>query len=92
VVLVTELLTTVPVSYTHLDVYKRQTYASALWALDCTHWWAAHHILGVNYHTGESVGRDGRFGAPNYAAFLRQADGRGFAMRPQGYALSLIHI
>jgi len=62
------------------------TYASALWALDCTHWWAAHHILGVNYHTGESVGRDGRFGAPNYAAFLRQADGRGFAMRPQGYA------
>jgi hypothetical protein len=62
------------------------TYASALWALDCTHWWAAHHILGVNYHTGESVGRDGTFGAPNYAAFLREADGRGFAMRPQGYA------
>ena len=36
------------------------TYASTLWALDCTHWWAAHHILGMNYHTGESVGRDGR--------------------------------
>ena len=32
------------------------TYASTLWALDCTHWWAAHHILGMNYHTGESVG------------------------------------
>jgi hypothetical protein len=62
------------------------TYASTLWALDCTHWWAAHHILGVNYHTGESVGRDGNFGAPNYAAFLRQTEGRGFAMRPQGYA------
>ncbi len=39
------------------------TYASTLWALDCTHWWAAHHILGMNYHTGESVGRDGGFGA-----------------------------
>ncbi len=62
------------------------TYASTLWALDCTHWWAAHHILGMNYHTGESVGRDGMFGAPNYAAFLRQVDGQGFAMRPQGYA------
>jgi len=40
----------------------------------------------VNYHTGELVGRDGKFGPPNYAAFLRQADGQGFAMRPQGYA------
>jgi hypothetical protein len=62
------------------------TYASNLWVLDCTHWWAAHHILGVNYHTGELVGRDGKFGPPNYAAFLRQSDGHGFAMRPQGYA------
>jgi hypothetical protein len=62
------------------------TYASALWALDCTHWWAAHQIVGVNYHTGESVGRDGKFGAPNYAAFLRQTDGHGFAMRPIAYA------
>jgi hypothetical protein len=62
------------------------TYASTLWALDCTHWWAAHHILGMNYHTGESVGRDGTFGAPNYAAFLRQTKGSGFSMRPQAYA------
>ena len=62
------------------------TFAATLWALDCTHWWASHHILGVNYHTGELVGRDGKFGPPNYAAFLRQADGQGFAMRPQGYA------
>src|SRR5262249_6898709 len=30
------------------------TYASTLWALDCTHWWAGHHILGVNFHTGEA--------------------------------------
>ena len=62
------------------------TYASTLWALDCTHWWAAHGILGMNYHTGESVGRDGGFAAANYAAFVRQAGGGGFAMRPQGYA------
>ena len=62
------------------------TYASTLWALDCIHWWAAHHILGMNFHTGESVGRDGKFGAPNYAAFLRQTNGLGFVMRPQAYA------
>ena len=62
------------------------TYASTLWALDCTHWWAAHHILGVNYHTGEAVGRDGGFAAANYAAFVREPDGHGFAMRPQAYA------
>lgn len=63
------------------------TYAATLWALDCAHWWAAHHILGMNYHTGESVGRDGAFGAPSYASFLRQTNGAGFMMRPQAYAL-----
>jgi hypothetical protein len=78
------------------------TYASTLWALDCTHWWAAHHILGMNYHTGESLGRDGSGGTnlaavggvpiagvnvdPNYTAFVHQADGHGIAMRPQAYA------
>ncbi len=79
------------------------TYASTLWALDCTHWWAAHHILGMNYHTGESLGRAGGNGgtnfavaggvpiagvnvAPNYAAFVHQADGHGMAMRLQAYA------
>ncbi|MGH8022959.1 MAG: hypothetical protein ACRED1_05230, partial [Limisphaerales bacterium] len=63
------------------------TYASTLWALDGTHWWAAHHILGVNYHTGESVGRDGGFGAANYAAFVHRKNGNGFNMRPLAYAL-----
>ena len=63
------------------------TYASTLWALDCSHWWAAHHILGVNYHTGESVGRDGAFGAANYAAFVHNTGGHGFVMRPLAYAL-----
>ena len=62
------------------------TYASTLWALDCIHWWAAHHILGMNFHTGESVGRDGGFGAANYAAFVHSPDGQGFTVRPQAYA------
>ncbi len=63
------------------------TYASTLWALDCIHWWAAHHILGMNFHTGEFVGRDGGFGAASYAAFVHQPDGRGFVMRPLAYAM-----
>ncbi len=63
------------------------TYASTLWVLDFTHWWAARHIVGFNFHTGESVGRDGKFGAPNYAAFLRQDSGVGFSMRPLAYGL-----
>ena len=25
-------------------------FASALWALDYMHWWAAHHMAGVNFH------------------------------------------
>jgi hypothetical protein len=76
------------------------TYASTLWALDCTHWWAAHHLLGMNYHTGESlVGLGGTNAAvtggvpvlgvnvsANYSAFTHQANGRGIAMRPQAYA------
>jgi hypothetical protein len=63
------------------------TYASTLWALDCAHWWAAHHILGMNFHTGEAVGRDGGFGPANYAAFVKREDGNGINMRPQAYAL-----
>jgi hypothetical protein len=61
-------------------------YASTLWALDCTNWWASHHILGMNYHTGESVGRDGGFAAANYATFVHSPDGNGFDIRPQAYA------
>src|SRR5262249_19000313 len=62
------------------------TYAAALWALDCTHWWAAHHILGMNYHTGEFMNPDGTVGAHYYSAFIHLAYGHGVSVRPQGYA------
>jgi hypothetical protein len=62
------------------------TYASTLWALDWTHWWAAHHICGMNYHTGERVGMNSGFQAPNYASFLRLPNRGGFAMRPIAYS------
>jgi hypothetical protein len=62
------------------------TYAAALWALDCTHWWAVHHILGMNYHTGEAMKPDGTIDAPSYSAFVHLANGQGLSVRPQGYA------
>lgn len=62
------------------------TYASALWALDCTHWWAAHHIVGMNYHTGEFLDDDGAYAGPHYSAFVHTDDRAGFAIRPQAYA------
>ena len=61
------------------------TYTASLWALDATHWWAAHHILGLNYHTGEWVGPDGSFSAQNYSAFLHQTGGKGLEIRPPSY-------
>ena len=62
------------------------SYAAALWALDATHWWAQHHILGLNYHTGEML-KDGLPPAPmNYTAFFHQAGGQGLEIRPESYA------
>ncbi len=61
------------------------TYAASLWALDASHWWAARHILGLNYHTGESVEPDGRIRAQNYSAFLHQTGGKGLEIRPPSY-------
>jgi len=63
------------------------SYAATLWELDCTHWWANHHILGMNYHTGESVFRDTGYGPVNYSTFVHTEDGSGFTMRPPAYAL-----
>jgi hypothetical protein len=61
------------------------TYADSLWALDATHWWAAHPILGLNYHTGEKYRPDGTITAQNYSAFLHQPGGQGLKIRPPSY-------
>lgn len=63
------------------------TYTSTLWVLDCTHWWAAHHIVGMNFHTGDSVGRDGGFAGPNYATFTHAEDGVRLDIKPMAYGL-----
>lgn len=61
------------------------TYTASLWELDASHRWAAHHILGLNYHTGEHVKPDGRISAQNYSAFLHQSGGNGLEIRPPSY-------
>ena len=63
------------------------SYAATLWSLDCSHWWATHGILGLNFHTGESVSHGTTFGAVNYAAFMQNQAGPGFVMRPQAFGL-----
>lgn len=40
-------------------------YASALWALDYMHWWAAHHIAGVNFHNNPWLPTDTVVPDPN---------------------------
>ena len=40
-------------------------YASALWALDYMHWWAAHHMAGVNFHNNPWLPTDTIVPSPN---------------------------
>lgn len=64
------------------------TYASTLWALDCTHWWAARPILGLNYHTTERPVGGGDFTAANYASFVHTPGGGGIDHETAGLRLS----
>ena len=54
-------------------------FASALWALDHLHWWAAHGAAGVNFHNKQwlltgTIVRD-------------PAGGGGYAINPKGYGI-----
>ena len=40
-------------------------YAAALWALDYMHWWAAHHMAGVNFHNNPWIPTDSIVPDPN---------------------------
>jgi hypothetical protein len=42
----------------HGVVGASDTFASALWALDYMHWWAAHGCAGVNFHNNEWLKTD----------------------------------
>jgi hypothetical protein len=61
------------------------TLASALWALDFAHWWAAHGCAGINFHTGDKVAANEETVPCHYATFWTSE--RGYAVRPLGYAI-----
>ena len=65
------------------------TMASALWALDYGHWFAAHGCAGINFHTCTHVKYmvdvEMTF---NYASFV--ASPGGYTLRPIGYGLTLL--
>lgn len=54
-------------------------FASALWALDHLHWWAAHGAAGVNFHN-----RRGLFTA---TIVPDPAGGGGYVVNPKGYGI-----
>jgi hypothetical protein len=60
-------------------------FASALWALDYLHWWAAHGAAGVNFHNKQWL-RTATV-VPDPAA-----PGEGYATTPKGYAIKAFTI
>lgn len=54
-------------------------FASALWALDYLHWWAAHGAGGVNFHNKQWLFTDTIVPGPAAAG--------GYAITPKGYAI-----
>jgi hypothetical protein len=54
------------------------TFASALWALDYLHWWAAHAAAGVNFHNKQWLWTD---------TVIQDPSGQGYAVTPKGYAI-----
>ena len=55
-------------------------YASALWALDHLHWWAANGAAGVNFHNKQWLYTDTI--VPNPAG-----PGQGYVINPKGYGI-----
>ena len=55
-------------------------FASALWALDYLHWWAAHGAAGVNFHNKQWLYTDTIVPDPAPAA-------GGYAITPKGYGI-----
>lgn len=59
------------------------TFAGALWALDFLHWWAEHHVLGVDFHNTQWVPND-VITPDNYTGQLRP--------NPKGYGLKAFEL
>jgi hypothetical protein len=61
------------------------TFAAALWALDYLHWWAAHDVLGINFHTGDQVAAGENMNTCRYATF--RSTEQGYHVQPIGYGI-----
>ena len=70
-------------------------FAAALWALDYMHWWAAHHMAGVNFHNNPWLPTDtvvpdptpcAASGCRNYRVTPKAYGMKAFALGSQGYA------
>ncbi|MGB7265585.1 MAG: hypothetical protein WBC92_08730 [Terracidiphilus sp.] len=68
-------------------------FASALWALDYMHWWAAHHMAGVNFHNNPWIPTDtivpdpnpcGDSGCGNYQATAKALGMKAFSLGSDG--------
>lgn len=69
-------------------------FTSALWALDYMHWWAAHHMAGVNFHNNPWIPTDtvvpdpnpcGPDGCGNYRVTPKAYGMKAFALGSQGF-------
>lgn len=69
-------------------------FAAALWALDYMHWWAAHHMAGVNFHNNPWIPTDtivpdpnpcDSAGCGNYRTTAKGYGMRAFALGSHGY-------
>ena len=59
-------------------------FASALWALDHLHWWAAHGAAGVNFHN--------RRGLCTATIVPDPAGGGGYVINPKGYGIKAFRL
>lgn len=66
------------------------TLASALWALDYMHFWAARGCAGLNFHTGDNVASGDNLTPCRYAIFWTSP--KGYNVRPIGYAVKAFDI
>lgn len=69
-------------------------FAAALWALDYMHWWAAHHMAGVNFHNNPWLPTDTivpdpnpcpPLGCGNYHATAKALGMKAFSLGSHGY-------
>jgi hypothetical protein len=74
-------------------------FASALWALDYMHWWAAHHMAGVNFHNNPWIPTDtivpdpnpcGASGCVNYRTTPKGYGMRAFELGGHGFVEPIV--